>query len=83
MFFFHFYPEASCKDYRAWYGLGQTYEILKMPYYSLYYYNEAYKLRYVAIFDACLMHKVLPVFILIKKEWQIDWINEWMNILTN
>ena len=44
---FDFDPEASCKDYRAWYGLGQTYEILKMPYYSLYYYNEAYKLRLV------------------------------------
>ena len=23
----------------AWYGLGQTYEILQMPYYALYYYQ--------------------------------------------
>ena len=47
-FLVYFDLEASCKDYRAWYGLGQTYEILKMPYYSLYYYNEAYKLRLVS-----------------------------------
>eukprot|EP00850_Spirogloea_muscicola_P002061 SM000008S22150 [mRNA] locus=s8:2373:4612:- [translate_table: standard] len=26
-------------DYRAWYGLGQTYEILAMPFYALYYYR--------------------------------------------
>ena len=55
LLFSQFHPEylfleASAKDYRAWYGLGQTYEILKMPYYSLYYYNEAYKLRFVQIF---------------------------------
>ncbi len=28
--------EVNKRDYRAWYGLGQTYEILKMPFYSLY-----------------------------------------------
>lgn len=33
------------RDYRAWYGLGQTYEILKMPFYSLYYYKQAQQLR--------------------------------------
>ena len=27
------------RDYRAWYGLGQTYEMLKMPYYALHYYR--------------------------------------------
>lgn len=32
-------------DYRAWYGLGQTYEILQMPYYALYYYQRATRLR--------------------------------------
>jgi anaphase-promoting complex subunit 8 len=26
-------------DYRAWYGLGQTYEILQMPHYALYYFQ--------------------------------------------
>ena len=32
-------------DFRAWYGLGQAYEILKMPYYSLFYYKQAQALR--------------------------------------
>ena len=35
------------QDFRGWYGLGQTYELLNMPYYSLYYFKEAQKLRYV------------------------------------
>lgn len=33
------------RDFRAWYGLGQSYEILKMPFYSLYYYKIAQQLR--------------------------------------
>lgn len=33
------------REYRAWYGLGQAYEILKMPYYSLYYYKMAQQFR--------------------------------------
>lgn len=37
--------EVSRRDYRAWYGLGQAYEILKMPFYSLYYYKIAQQLR--------------------------------------
>jgi len=37
--------EVNRRDYRAWYGLGQTYEILKMPYYCLYYYKQAQMLR--------------------------------------
>lgn len=37
--------EINCRDYRAWYGLGQTYEILKMPFYCLYYYKKAQQLR--------------------------------------
>jgi tetratricopeptide (TPR) repeat protein len=37
--------EISPKDYRAWYGLGQTYEILAMPYYALFYYRKATTLR--------------------------------------
>ena len=32
--------EVNRRDYRAWYGLGQTYEILKMPFYCLYYYKQ-------------------------------------------
>ena len=28
-------------DYRAWYGLGQIYEMLEMHYYALYYYEHA------------------------------------------
>lgn len=35
----------SKRDYRAWYGLGQTYEMLKMPFYCLYYYKKAQELR--------------------------------------
>jgi anaphase-promoting complex subunit 8 len=27
------------RDYRAWYGLGQTYELLSMPFYALHYYR--------------------------------------------
>ncbi|CAG8691811.1 2066_t:CDS:2, partial [Racocetra fulgida] len=33
------------KDYRAWCGLGQTYEMLKMPYYAIYYYQRSSALR--------------------------------------
>jgi anaphase-promoting complex subunit 8 len=28
-------------DYRAWYGLGQVYEMLEMHYYALYYFEHA------------------------------------------
>jgi len=37
--------EINPRDYRAWYGLGQTYEILKLPLYALYYYRKATALR--------------------------------------
>jgi len=37
--------EVDSRDFRAWYGLGQTHEILKMHHYSLYYYQQALKLR--------------------------------------
>lgn len=39
--------EVNKRDYRAWYGLGQTYEILRMPFYCLYYYRKAHQLRCV------------------------------------
>lgn len=35
----------NIREYRAWYGLGQAYEILKMPSYSLYYHKIAQELR--------------------------------------
>ncbi|KAJ8958555.1 hypothetical protein NQ314_006394 [Rhamnusium bicolor] len=37
--------EINARDYRAWYGLGQTYEILKMPNYCLHYYKQAQQLK--------------------------------------
>ena len=40
-----FFSEVNRRDYRAWYGLGQTYEILKMHFYCLYYYKKAHELR--------------------------------------
>lgn len=33
--------DLSPKDYRAWYGLGQTYELLQMPFYALNYFRHA------------------------------------------
>lgn len=39
------FTEVNTREYRAWYGLGQAYEILKMPSYSLYYYKIAQELR--------------------------------------
>eukprot|EP00961_Rhodomonas_salina_P055205 741638-Rhodomonas_salina.1 len=36
---------GGTRDYRAWYGLGQTYEILQMHFYSLYYFRKATALR--------------------------------------
>jgi len=37
--------DTNPRDYRAWYGLGQGYELLKMPFYTLYYYQKATSLR--------------------------------------
>ena len=31
--------DVSPRDYRAWYGLGQTYELVNMPFYALYYFK--------------------------------------------
>lgn len=31
--------DLNPRDYRAWYGLGQTYELLNMPYYALHYHR--------------------------------------------
>ena len=45
---FILFSEANKHDFRGYYGLGQTYEILKMPHYALYYYKQAHRLRLVA-----------------------------------
>ena len=45
VFFLHLNLDVNKRDYRAWYGLGQTYELLKMPFYCLYYYKKAQELR--------------------------------------
>jgi len=37
--------DINPRDYRAWYGLGQTYEILNMLLYALFYYRKATALR--------------------------------------
>ena len=37
--------DVNRKDYRAWYGLGQTYELLEMQLYALFYYQRAASLR--------------------------------------
>lgn len=43
--------DVNAKDYRAWYGLGQAYELLDMPMYAIEYYNQATTLRYVTCFS--------------------------------
>ena len=40
--------DINPRDFRAWYGLGQAYEVLKMPYYSLYYSQRAAAIKWVA-----------------------------------
>ena len=37
--------DVNAKDYRAWYGLGQAYELLDMPMYAIEYYDQATSLR--------------------------------------
>ena len=37
--------DVNRKDYRAWYGLGQTYEMLDMHLYALFYYQRAASLQ--------------------------------------
>ena len=39
--------DVNRKDYRAWYGLGQAYELLSMHHYALHYYQHATALRYI------------------------------------
>ena len=37
--------ELNAADWRAWYGLGQTHELLQMPSFALHYYRHAMELR--------------------------------------
>jgi len=37
--------DVNRKDYRAWYGLGQAYEVLDMGFYALFYFQRAAALR--------------------------------------
>lgn len=37
--------DVNRKDYRAWYGLGQAYELLNMHRYALHYFQRATALR--------------------------------------
>jgi anaphase-promoting complex subunit 8 len=37
--------DLNRRDHRAWYGLGETYEIIKMYNYALYYFKEAFALK--------------------------------------
>lgn len=39
------FTEINARDYRAWYGLGQIYEQVKLPNYALYYFAHARDLR--------------------------------------
>jgi anaphase-promoting complex subunit 8 len=41
--------DVNRKDYRAWYGLGQAYELLNMHQYALHYYQHATALRFVLV----------------------------------
>ena len=42
--------DVNRKDYRAWYGLGQTYEMLEMHHYALHYFQRAAALKYVCTY---------------------------------
>jgi len=39
------FTEINIRDYRAWYGLGQIYELVKLPNYALFYFAHARDLR--------------------------------------
>lgn len=52
-------PDCNPRDYRAWYGLGQTYELLDMPQYAIQYYNKATALR---PFDWRMWHALAQVY---------------------
>jgi anaphase-promoting complex subunit 8 len=44
---FNYFLDINKKDYRAWHGLGQAYELLDMPQYTLHYFQRSTALRYI------------------------------------
>lgn len=48
--------DVNRKDYRAWYGLGQAYELLNMHQYALHYYQHATALRFVLRYPSTAYH---------------------------
>ncbi len=44
--------DLNPRDYRAWYGLGQTYELLHMPFYALHYFRRATQARPLSVSSA-------------------------------
>lgn len=67
--------ELCRQDFRAWYGLAQTYELLRMPLYALFYFRRACALRpgdarslFIIFFSFCLLlHSlcILPLYFVI------------------
>ncbi|KAG7256030.1 hypothetical protein CRUP_002611, partial [Coryphaenoides rupestris] len=57
--------EVNKRDYRAWYGLGQTYEILKMPFYCLYYYRKAHQLFLGCCYSVLVLTTILLMLVLL------------------
>jgi len=45
--------DVNPRDYRAWYGLGQTYELVNMPYYALYYFRRYSGSRAESVLITC------------------------------
>ena len=77
--------EINQCDYRAWHGLGQTYEVLKLPLYSLYYYQKAAELRpndhrmwnamgtcYESLDKQCFMQKAVACYHRAELEGDVD-----------
>jgi hypothetical protein len=62
-FLIYSHADVNRKDYRAWYGLGQAYELLNMHQYALHYYQHATALRYAspicAVFCQLMMASLL------------------------
>jgi tetratricopeptide (TPR) repeat protein len=56
------FTDVNRKDYRAWYGLGQAYELLNMHQYALHYFQQATSLRHVfKCSQKALLNKVQTV----------------------
>ena len=54
-----FQPGYHSSDYRAWYGLGQAYEMLHLYAYALHYYQKATVLRPVLSAVATILFRLL------------------------